>query len=82
MTKNVLVVSAVMAAPWRTYSCKRFENCPFDGCVVRKRNQEDCAGQDFGKRILSLTSTPAVEKGVIQPPIDVKLALLQNFLHV
>ena len=68
-----------MAAPWRTYSCKRFENCPFDGCVTRDRNQEDCTGQDFGKRILALTSTPAVEKGVIQLQMDVKLALLRIF---
>ena len=72
----MLVVSAVMAAPWRTYSCKWFENCPFDGCVACERNQEDCTVQDFGKRILSLTSTPAVEKGVIQLQMDVKLALL------
>ena len=68
-----------MAAPWRTYSCKRFESCPFDDCVARERNQEGCTGQDFGKRILSLTSTPAVEKGVIQLQMDVKLALLRIF---
>ena len=71
-----------MAAPWRAYSCKQFENCPFDGCVARERNQEDCTGQDFGKHILSLTSTPVVEKRVIQLPLDVKLALLRICLHV
>ena len=62
-----------MAAPRRTYSCKRFENCPFDGSIARESTQEGFTGQDFGKRILSRTSTPAVEKGQLQLQLDVIL---------